>query len=483
MITSAITEKQFLRDFSKEIGSGNAAVFAGAGLSMSSGYVDWKALLKEVVEDLGLNLKKEHDLVSVAQYYVNESKSKNRLVKTIIEKLGEAKKPNDAHKTLAKLPIGTYWTTNYDNLIEAGLKEQGKESDVISHEEQFKNSIPNGVATVYKMHGDIKHPDDAVITKDDYENYPFTHAQFITALKHDFVRKTFLFIGFSFNDPNVDNILGSVRALLKGSTGEHYNIAVKPIKGKQSDDEYKYSLLKQEYFIRDLRRCNILTVLLDDYSEIPLLLEKIEQRYRRKSVFISGAAANYGDWNTHEAEAFCSKLSSLLVQSKKRIVTGFGVGVGSSVINGSLEALEKRGEELSEKTILMRPFPQNIADAEVRNLAWQKYRKNMLRYTGIAIFLFGNKTDPKNKEKVIDSDGVIKEFELAFDDGVVVIPVGATGFVAEQLWTTVNKDLDKYYPFRDSRFEKHFQTIGDSSKTTDDILEALYSMVDFLQNN
>ena len=35
------TPKQFLREYVKAIRDGNAAVFAGAGLSRPSGFVDW----------------------------------------------------------------------------------------------------------------------------------------------------------------------------------------------------------------------------------------------------------------------------------------------------------------------------------------------------------------------------------------------------------------------------------------------------------
>jgi hypothetical protein len=39
-----IPPEQFIRDFTKEIRSKNAAIFAGAGLSIPAGFVDWKGL-------------------------------------------------------------------------------------------------------------------------------------------------------------------------------------------------------------------------------------------------------------------------------------------------------------------------------------------------------------------------------------------------------------------------------------------------------
>src|SRR5664279_2458971 len=117
MSVEAISEEQFLREFTKELHSRNAAVFIGAGFSMSAGYVNWEKLLEGVITDLGLDPKKEHDLVSVAQYSVNKAGgNKNALTRTILHSIGVAKKPTQGHKILANLPIHTFWTTNYDKL-------------------------------------------------------------------------------------------------------------------------------------------------------------------------------------------------------------------------------------------------------------------------------------------------------------------------------------------------------------------------------
>ena len=57
-------KKEFIREYLKAINENYAAVFAGAGLSRSAGYVDWKELLSDLAEDIGLDIKKETDLVA-----------------------------------------------------------------------------------------------------------------------------------------------------------------------------------------------------------------------------------------------------------------------------------------------------------------------------------------------------------------------------------------------------------------------------------
>jgi SIR2-like domain len=79
--------------------------------------------------------------------------------------------------------------------------------------ENLSYSVPGSDATVYKMHGDCSLPHDAVLTKDDYEGYDQKRELFSTALRGDLVSKTFLFIGFSFDDPNLSQILSKIRIL------------------------------------------------------------------------------------------------------------------------------------------------------------------------------------------------------------------------------------------------------------------------------
>ena len=48
-----------------ELDEGNLAVFAGAGLSIAAGYVDWKNLLKPLISEIGIDIDKESDLVAL----------------------------------------------------------------------------------------------------------------------------------------------------------------------------------------------------------------------------------------------------------------------------------------------------------------------------------------------------------------------------------------------------------------------------------
>jgi len=54
--------ESFLKDYVAAAIEDDAAVFVGAGLSRSAGFVDWKGLLSEFADELGLDLDVETDL-------------------------------------------------------------------------------------------------------------------------------------------------------------------------------------------------------------------------------------------------------------------------------------------------------------------------------------------------------------------------------------------------------------------------------------
>jgi hypothetical protein len=219
-------EKQrLINELAKELEENNLAIFAGAGLSAPAGFVNWSQLLKPIAEELDLDVEKETDLVALAQYHCNTNQAnRGKLNQLLIDEFAKNANPTQNHKILARLPISTYWTTNYDKLIENSLTSAGKIPDTKHQNPQLNYTKPNRDAIVYKMHGDIDRPDEAILTKDDYESYHVKMQPFLNALSGDLISKTFLFLGFSFTDPNLDYILSRVRIAHSKNQRQHFCI-------------------------------------------------------------------------------------------------------------------------------------------------------------------------------------------------------------------------------------------------------------------
>ena len=444
-----INPKTLIRDFSRAIQEGNAAIFGGAGLSRPSGYVDWKTLLKPLASDIDLDIEKESNLLEVAQFYRNERGNKGSINQTIIDNFMKYVQLNENVKILTRLPIATYWTTNYDPLIEEGIKETNRKPDVKSEPEQLTTYIRDRDAIVYKMHGDATNPAHAVLTKHDYEMYDVKRKLFKTALKGDLISKTFLFIGFSFEDPNLDYILGQIHSLLGEDLHDHYCFFRRIQRSDYDNDEdYGYDKAKQDLREHDLRQYGIQTCFVDSYEEITQILKDIEKAVKMKNVFISGSAEEFSKpWDKDSAEKFARLLAAELVEQDYCITSGFGLGIGSSVINGALDVIYNSKFKHIDEHLCLRPFPQGYKSAEEKESRNTLYRQNMIEDVGIAIFIFGNK---KIADKVELADGCKKEFEIALEKERIVIPIGSTGYMAKELLKYVREHstdfsyLEKY---------------------------------------
>ncbi|WP_114767259.1 SIR2 family protein [Vibrio rhodolitus] len=451
----------------------NLAVFAGAGLSIPAGYVNWKQLLQPIADELDLDInREENNLVQLAQYHCNVNQSnRGKINQLLVNEFSQMASLTENHKILARLPVETFWTTNYDRMIESALLDAGKTPDVKYNNKQLAITVPKRDAIVYKMHGDVEHPSEAILTKDDYESYHVKMQPFLNALSGDLISKTFLFLGFSFTDPNLDYILSRVRIAYSRDQRPHYCLLKNLTKDQdESDADFEYRERKQELFIQDLLRFGIKSVMVDEYSEITAVLQTLEMKTKSRSIFISGAANDYAPYEKAESEKFVYELSKDLISSGYRVVSGFGLGIGSSVISGALESLYMSGNKLDDNQLLLRPFPQNQIGKTDLKLLWRKYREDMISYAGIAIFLFGNKLVEGN---VILSDGMREEYEIAQNQGLFVVPVGATGSMAEVLWTELKSAIESKEVSFPKNLENALLSLGDSSLSFDEIKKSI----------
>lgn len=426
-----------IKKYSQALHEGRAAVFAGAGLSVSAGFVDWAGLLGDVARYLGVTIGPSTNLVDLAQYYVNEARTAHALSTAIKDCFPSTAAPTENHRILASLPIDVYWTTNFDKLFERSLEQAGIDYDVKSAPETLSISKKDSQVTVYKMHGDIDQPDKAILTRDHFERYPLTHQAFLNSFSYDLTNRTFLFLGLSFDDPNLKYVLKYVRQLYKENQREHYYVLKKAVQQTgETDAAFQSRQRFQELFIEDLKNYGIQTVLIDNYDEITKILTGIKERYLKRTVFISGAVHDYSPFGEDEFKRFVIQLSGDLVRNGFRIVNGYGLGLGNEVLAGAAWELNRLHKPL-DGNLIIRPFPQGMPD---REKVWEDYRYDMISRAGVSLFLMGNKMDVATG-KPVNSPGVRKEYEISKRQNGFLVPVGATGWMARELYDEQMKEI------------------------------------------
>lgn len=180
-------------------------VFVGAGFSKFSEtetakFPSWDELMRSLCKDLQID---ENDYLKLAQLYYLEF-GEYRLYEKLKENIPLHANPSDLHKLLFDLNPKNVITTNWDNLLEKTVNEQGLIYDIIKNDADFvKSTLPQ---KVIKIHGDLE-SHNIVFKEDDYLNFALNKPLLDNFLKHILSSTTVLFLGYSYSDDNLKHIV------------------------------------------------------------------------------------------------------------------------------------------------------------------------------------------------------------------------------------------------------------------------------------
>jgi hypothetical protein len=256
----------------------------------------------------------------------------------------------------------------------------------------------------------------------------------------------------------------------------HYFFIKKVEKEKgESEEEYKKRVKRQDLKIKDLNRYGIKALEVDSYDEITAILKSLENFYKRSNVFMSGSVEFFEEnnkENDNKHKLFVHNLTKKLLENKFKIITGKGKVIGDITIDATLDYMFSNGYQRIDEYIKMRPFPSEFTREgkseedrkEIKKDRNKKYRDEMLKEAGVAVFIYGNK---KVEGITKLSNGMEEEFDIAIEKGMIPIPIGATGHMAKKLWDKVINDFDVYYPSN-----------NDNKKTMDEIKKLILEIGD-----
>jgi hypothetical protein len=138
---------------------------------------------------------------------------------SLIERLTEVllidhAEPSDVHHAFAQLPFDMVVTTNVDFLLEEAYAERGRPCVPLIGEAQLSIQQRPEVTNLLKVHGDLRHPDNLVMTEEDYDGFIRRNPLLATYLSWWLLTREPIFIGYSLDDADLREVLLLLRERL-----------------------------------------------------------------------------------------------------------------------------------------------------------------------------------------------------------------------------------------------------------------------------
>ncbi|WQV36336.1 SIR2 family protein [Helicobacter pylori] len=184
------------------------SIFAGAGISAESKLPKWCDLINELQKCLYGDTKKNEDYLVLAEKFYNQF-GESFYYQTLKSLIPNSAKRNDLHLEIVKLNIKNLITTNWDNLFEQAINEEGRFFNLIKSDKDIGGST--GFAKFIKMHGSLDE-NNIVFKEQDYLEYSNIFPLIENYIKGVFSTDVVILLGYSLSDQNVKQIISWVNS-------------------------------------------------------------------------------------------------------------------------------------------------------------------------------------------------------------------------------------------------------------------------------
>lgn len=214
-------------------------IFVGSGLSSKFNLPSWAKLVEEVINNSNIESYKsflpllESGLMKPIEILDKLNSEHNEIKRYIFKNFNITNGDFSLHKDIINLS-GQIITTNYDNAFEKAsnnLINPAIYTSDFNISEINKNSEPY----IFKLHGSYSEPDHCIIFNNDYENLYLKDTSARQKLKSIFTEKVILFIGFSFNDPDINLIFNNLDKSFSNNN-KHFILTKEP----KEFEKYKF---------------------------------------------------------------------------------------------------------------------------------------------------------------------------------------------------------------------------------------------------
>ncbi len=134
----------------------------------------------------------------------------------LVERLSElllvnAVDPSPVHLAFAQLPFDMVVTTNADFLLEAAYDRQRRPCVPLLGESQLSIARRAEATHLLKLHGDLRHPADLVMTEEDYDGFLQRRPLLATYMSWWLLTREPVLFGYSLDDADMRELLTLLR--------------------------------------------------------------------------------------------------------------------------------------------------------------------------------------------------------------------------------------------------------------------------------
>lgn len=197
-----------------------------------------------------------------------------------------------------------------------------------------------------------------MLTRDDYNNYLFDNEKIAQRLREAIINRSILFLGYSYQDPDIQFIMAQATHMKEDITNSHYILLcdIERDEGEAPDD-YNQRKLRFDLWISELNRIGIheCVVPRDQFGEV---LSEIELAARDRTVFITGS---------HDASAEEKELATDIgyrIADIKNVILNCGQssGIGNAAMSGFMTAVFEKKQDINSR-IRIFPNPYSMSPA------------------------------------------------------------------------------------------------------------------------
>lgn len=248
----------FINELKLKYKENNVIPFIGAGLSMPFNVPNWEKLIRDCALAMGMedidgtsfmniidvNLQRYdywEAVASIKKYALrSEADIQAFVVNKVIASISQDDQEVDNnYYDLAKYNFNVFFTTNYDHLIQNYLDTPYVPVNLRDVSSNIQNLLAEkNSKRIFHLHGNISDESSIVLSKEKYEEL-YSNDTYKNLFSIFSGVKTFLFVGFSFNDVFIQSIIKENNQYFKS---KHYIILANPTINERRILKEKYNI-------------------------------------------------------------------------------------------------------------------------------------------------------------------------------------------------------------------------------------------------